>query len=167
VASVIAACAMSWRHLDLKANIAQQRRLAAVAEAKLTSEITAKSMYEGESLDALREQVGRSRVQLGDPGTWGRLVRQFGDGWTAESGPTEDRGGYVIRYGTVRLLAPSVTDWPRIVEAVKDSEAMRGVGIAEFEMRASGDRDRRSLDLVRILVAVQSSRTESTTATVR
>jgi hypothetical protein len=166
-ASVIAACAMSWRHFELSANVAQQRRRAAVAESKLTSEIAARSMYEGESLDALREQVVRSRVQLGDAGTWGRLVTRFGDGWTAETGPTEDKGGYVIRYGTIRLLAPSVADWPKIVEAVRDSEAMRGVGIAEFEMRTSGDRDRRSLDLVRILVAAQSSRTESTPATVR
>jgi hypothetical protein len=165
--SVIAACAMSWRHLELGADIAQQRRRAADAESKLTSEIAGKSMYEGESLDALRDQVGRTRIQLGDAGTWSRLVRQFGDGWSAESGPTEDKGGYEIRYGTIRLLAPSVADWPKIVEAVRDSEAMRGVGIAEFEMRTSGDRDRRSLDLVRILVAVQSSRTEPTPATVR
>jgi hypothetical protein len=166
-ASVIAACAMSWRHLELGASIARQRQRAAVAEAKLTSEIAARSMYEGESLEALRDQVGRSRIRLGDAGTWGRLVGQLGDGWAADSGATEDKAGYVIRYGTIRLLAPSIADWPRIVGAVKDSEAMRGVGIAEFEMRTSGDHDRRSLDLVRILVAVHSSRTESTPATIR
>jgi hypothetical protein len=157
--AVVASCTMIWLSLELNAKISEQRRRASSLEASLSGQIAAKSVYESEDLDALRDKVGRFRVRLGSEGTWERLVRQFGDGWTAESGPKDDKNGYCIQYGTFKLLSPAVADWPKIIEAVKDSEAIPGVGVAEIEMKSSGGHDRRSLDLVRILVAVQTSRT--------
>jgi hypothetical protein len=158
-AAVIAASMLIWQHHELSANISEQRRRAEVAESNLESEVAAKSMYESEYLDALRDQMRRSRVQLGDEGTWGRLVRRLGDRWSAEPGQTDEKGGQSTRYGTMRLLSPTVTDWEKIVEAVTNSEETPGVGIAELEMKTSGSRDHRTLDLVRILVAIQTSRT--------
>jgi hypothetical protein len=165
IAAAVALCAMIGLHLELKAGILERRRRASVVEATLLSQINAKSMYGAESLEELRDKVGQFRVQLGSQGTWERLVGQLGEGWTAESGPMDNKGDYSIRFGTFRLISPSVLDWPKIVEAVKESEAIPGVGIAEFEMKASGDRDRRSLDLVRFLVAVQTSRNGKNAAT--
>jgi len=166
-AAVIAAFVAIWQHFELGANISEQGRSAAIAESNLRSEVAAKSMFESEDLKALRDRMSRSRIQFGDEGTWGRLVRRVGDRWSAEAGPTDDKGGTSTRYGTIRLLSPSVTDWARIVEAVTDSEETPGVGVAEFEMRTSGSRDRRSLDLVRILIAIQTSRVGENTSAVR
>lgn len=158
-AVAIASSMLIWQHHELGAKISEQRRNAAIAESNLESEVAAKSMYESEYLNALRDQMSRSRVQLGDEGTWGRLVRRLGDRWSAEPGQMDGKGGQSIRYGTMRLLLPTVTDWAKIVEAVTNSEEIPGVGIAELEMKTSGSRDRRTLDLVRILIAIQTRRT--------
>lgn len=154
--ALVSTVAMSWLRLDLNAEIVEQRRGASIAEASLSRQIAAKSTFEREHLEALREQVGRFQVQLGTDGTWERVVRQFGPGWNAKLGAREDRSGYSIQYGTFELMSPSVADWPRIIEAVKDSEAIPGAGIAEFQMKASGGPGKRTLDLVRILVAFQT-----------
>jgi hypothetical protein len=156
VAALAAATVMAWLRFDLNAEIVEQRSSASIAEASLSSQIAAKSIYERERLDALREQIGRFRMRLGTDGTWERVVRQFGPGWNAEMGVRDDRSGYSIQYGIFELVSPTVADWPRIVEAVRESEAVPGVGIAEFEMKASGGPGKRMLDLVRILVVVET-----------
>jgi hypothetical protein len=56
------------------------------------------------------------------------------------------------------MRSPATTDWPDIVDAVKDLEDCPGVRIIEFEMKTSGDRERRSVDLVKIVVAIQTLR---------
>jgi hypothetical protein len=157
-AAVIAACASYRLRITLNAQIAERRLRASAQEASISRQIAEKIMYDDGRLRELRERVSRFRVTLGGEGTWDSLVRRLGNGWSAESGPMEDRGGYSVQYGTIKLLSHTVSEWPRIVEAVRDTEAMPGVGVAELEMKASGDRERRSLDLVRILVAVQTSR---------
>lgn len=156
--AIIASCTMAWLRVGLNAKISEQRRRASTLESNLTGQMEAKSEYDDENLNALRERVGRLRTQLGPDGTWERVAGQFGDGWKSEPGPSDDKNGYSVRYGTFKLLSPAVTDWAKIVEAVRNSEAIPGVAIAEFEMKTSGGRDRRSLDLVRILVAVRTSR---------
>jgi hypothetical protein len=166
-AAMIAACAMTWRHHGLAARISEERSRAATVEANLNAEIAANSMYDSTSLTALRDRVGRSRIRLGDEATWGRLAGRFGEGWTVEAGAADEKGEHSIQYGTIRLQSPSVADWPKIVEAVADLEAMPGVGIAELEMTSSGGRDRRSLDLVRILVAVHTKRSGSKSSSAR
>jgi hypothetical protein len=160
-ATFVAACAAAWHREVLVSRIAEQRRQAAALEEQISGPMGAMEMYSDERLRALRKQVGLFRVRLGGAGTWGSLVSRLGQGWTSERGPAEDRGGYSIQLGTFKLLAPSTADWPRIVDAVKASEGIPGVRIVEFEMKASGDLDRRSLDLVRILMEVQSVRGRS------
>jgi hypothetical protein len=60
----------------------------------------------------------------------------------------------------MRLKSPSPADWPAIVEAVRVSEGLPGVGVAEFDMKTSGTRERRTVDSVAILVVVQSRRAD-------
>ena len=157
-AAAAAAFASAWHREALASDIAVERRRAADLEQQFAGRMGAIEMYSDEKLRALREQVGHSRVRLGEAGTWGRLVSRLGQGWASQPGPAEDRGGYSIQFGTLRLVATATADWPKIVDAVRISEATPGVRILELEMRASGDQDRRSLDLVRILLEVQSCR---------
>jgi hypothetical protein len=58
------------------------------------------------------------------------------------------------------LKSPATTDWPQIVDAVKASESLPGVGIVGFEMKTSGDHEHRSVDFVRVVVAIQMLRSE-------
>ncbi len=155
-AALVAMSAMTWLHFQLNAENHEQRQRATIAEANLSAQIAAKSMYERENLEALRERVGQLKIRLGTDGTWERVVGQFGPGWNSQLGTKDERGIYSIQYGTLEMVSPSPSDWPRIVEAVKASEAIPGVGIAELEMRASGGLGKRTLDVVRILVAVQT-----------
>jgi hypothetical protein len=164
-AALIAAGAMFWIRLATHAKLSELRLHAANSERDLATRIGALSAYESDNVDALRRQVGLFRVRLGTDGTWDRLVRRLGGGWSAESGLREDKSGYSLQPGTFRLLSHAVGEWPDIVEAVKDLEAIPGVGIAEIEMKTSGSGDRRSLDTARILVLIQASRTGPNSAT--
>jgi len=64
-AVAIAGSMMIWQHHELSAKISEQRRRAAIAESNLEGEVAAKSMYESEYLNALREQMSRSRKAPG------------------------------------------------------------------------------------------------------
>jgi hypothetical protein len=155
-----AACAAVWLHIVLGGETVEERRRGQDSEGSLTAQIAAKSMYGNARLSALRDEVARSSAQLGGKGSWESLVGRLGNAWACETETVEGMDAYPVRYGTFRLASPAVADWSAIVEAVGNSEAIPGVGIAEIEMKSSGDRTRRSLDLVRIQVAVQTSRAE-------
>jgi hypothetical protein len=135
-------------------------RLSEVAgrESDLLAQIGAKSGFDQTSMDALRAKVNRFRVRLGPEGSWDRAVRLMGKAWAAFAEPRDDREGFSVQTGTFRLESPATDDWPQIVEAVKGLEQIPGVGVIGFEMRTSGDRERRSVDLVKVLVAVQTLR---------
>jgi hypothetical protein len=163
-AAIVAACATLWLRLEVNSEDLEHRRLASGLEASLSAQISAKAVYDDARLEAMRSRVGRFRLQLGTNDTWDRLVRGFGEGWKAEVGPRDERNGFSIQYGVFRLKSPALADWPEIVERLKDSEALPGVGIVEFEMKTSGSREQRSLDMVRILVAVQTRTTVSSLA---
>jgi hypothetical protein len=127
-------------------------------EGSLTKQINGMSEFDDSKLDALRAWVGRFRNQLGAEDSWERLVLQFGKDWDAQAGPKDERAGYSFQTGTFLLQSPVPSDWPRIVDAVSAAEQLRGVGIARFEMKASGDREHRTLDLVKIVVEIRASR---------
>jgi hypothetical protein len=158
-AALAGAFVLLWARMATDASLSQARLHAASAEGDLTTRVTAMSAYASENLDALRRQVGNFRVHLGAEDTWEGIVRLVGNGWIAEPGPKEERNGYSVQLGTLKLGSHSVGDWPEIVDTVKALEATPGVGIAEFEMKTSGSGDRRSLDTARILVVIQASRT--------
>jgi hypothetical protein len=146
------------RH-HLASDWGEQLHRAEDLEGNLSKQIAARADCRDSDLDALRARVGTFRGQLGPEDAWERLVRQFGKGWAAEAGPTDGRDGYSIQIGTFVLLSPAASDWPAIVELVKAAEHLPGVGIAGFEMKSRGSRDRCAVDLVKIKVAIQSRRT--------
>jgi hypothetical protein len=157
-ASIVAACAMYWLRAGAAVNLEDGRRRAFGLEGELAAQIVAWSGFDDGKLSALRDQVKLFRVRLGPAGTWERLIAHLGDRWTEEGTSRDDRNGCTIQLGAFSLKSPSVTDWPRIVEALRDSEALPGVGITEFQMKASGSREHRSIDLVRFRVAVRTRR---------
>jgi hypothetical protein len=134
-------------------------------ERDLTRQIASKSDCEQANLDALRTRAGRFRIRMGTEDCWDRLVRQFGKAWKTEVGTRDERGGYAVQVGAFQMRSPAATDWPDIVAAVKVLEDCPGVRIVEFEMTTSGDRERRSVDLVKIVVAMQMLRTAAIPAT--
>jgi hypothetical protein len=156
IAAVGAVCAMAWLRQHLEGDWLEQRRRAADLEGVLSRQVTAMSDCDDSHLNALRALVDRFRGQLGTEDPWGRLVLLFGKDWTAEPGPRDQGAGYLTQIGTFVMLAPSVSDWPGIVDAVRSAEQLPGVGIAGLEMRSTGDRDHRSLETVKIVVAIRS-----------
>jgi hypothetical protein len=162
VAALVVAGALFCMREANAANRAGLRRHAESDERALEAQVSAMSAFEDENVAALRARVGRLRLQLGPDGTWERLVSRLGAGWGSEAGTREDKAGYSIQTGTVSVLSRGVDEWPAIVEAVGQMEAMPGVGIAEFEMKTSGSGDRRTLDTARMLVVIQTTRTGST-----
>jgi hypothetical protein len=135
------------------------------SERDLASQIGARSGCDQADLDALRDRVGRFRIQLGPSDSWNRLAVQFGKGWKAEGTARDDWKGYSVQEGELRMRSPDTSDWPAILETVKALECTTGVRITGFEMRTSGEHERRSVDLVRIAVAIQMQRPKSTNIT--
>jgi hypothetical protein len=145
-----AAGTMLWARLATEAGLSKLRRDSAADKRALQTRIAAMSDCETENVDSLRREVSRFRVNLAAFGTWESLASSLG--------PKEERNGYSIQLGTLRLLSHAVGEWPEIVSTVGRLEALPGVGIAELEMKTSGTGDRRSLETTRILVVIQASR---------
>jgi len=153
-----AACAMALFRHQMAGESLERIRGAADREGTLSRQIAERSDSEDSNLIALRARIGRFRKQLGSADSWDLLVRQFGGSWTAEAGPRDDRADYSLQVGTFVRISPAVSDWPEIVRAVGLAEHIPGVGIAELEMRSSGNRDHRSMDLVKFVVAIRCRR---------
>jgi hypothetical protein len=140
--------------------INRSERLAEIAgqQSDLVAKIAVKSSFEQSALDALRNKVNRFRLDLGPEGSWDRAVRLLGKAWAANAGTRDEREGYSVQKGSFSLQSPATNDWPQIIEAVKSLGQIPGVCIIGFEMKTGGDRVRRSVDLVKIVVAVQTLR---------
>lgn len=164
VVAIAAACATFWLSARLKSKVMERQHSTEVLVASLSAQIAAKSEFEDERLEMLRDRVRRIRLQLGGDDTWDRMVRKFGERWAVELGQKENKNGSSVQRGVFRLRSPKLSDWPEIIETIKDAETLPGVGIARFEMKTSGNLVRRSLDSVTILVAVQTRRNASNLA---
>jgi hypothetical protein len=142
------------RHLASQAGEALRSNQA--AETALASAIGGLAAFGDSERASLRARVDRFRDGLGGGDSWSRLSRQFGERWAAEARPRERKSAYSIQTGSFYLNKPSLGDWPSIVDAVGAAEVLPGVEILAVEMRSSGDRDRRSLDLVKVAVAIHA-----------
>ena len=134
-------------------------RQAADREGILCAQIAGLGECEDSELEAMRGRVRELRARLGSPDAWERLVGHLGAGWVAGPVSREEMGGYLAGVGSISLREPSISDWPRIVEAVRAIEEVPGAGILDFEMRTSGDRERRVVDTVTVVVSTQTART--------
>ena len=155
VGALLAVCAVRHHVASLRSS---WLRLTAGKEGALCAEIAGLGAYESPCLENLRRQVRGFRTNLGAPDTWERLAGLLGKAWTTEPGRREDRDGYSVSVGTVALTAPATSDWPQIVDAVRAVEQVPGVGVVGFEMRTSGDREHRVVDLVKVIVSTQTQR---------
>ena len=152
--AVVAACAMALLHQLLTSGRIERRRRTMDIEGRLSGQILAMADCEDSRVEALRARVGRFQVQLRPEDTWERLMHLFGSRWKAEAGTQDNKEDFSYLVGTFTLLSPTVSDWPKILETIKASELLAGVGISRFEMKTSGTRKHRSVDLVTIAVAI-------------
>ena len=155
-AAIAALGAMFGACERLKSTVREHQRRASDNQSNLLVQITAGAEYENDRLEALRNNVHRIRLQVGANNTWDRIVKRFGGRWTVEAGPKKVRYGCSVQDGVFELKSPALADWFEIIDTLGDSEALPGVGVSEFTMKASGDLERRSLDLVRVVVTVQT-----------
>jgi hypothetical protein len=147
--------------MTARADLSKQRRVAEAAEGTLNRQMAGLSAYQSENLETLRRRIAHFQSQLGTDGTWERIVRRLGSAWVAECGTRQDRSGYYLQDGTFTLVAHAVDEWPGIVDAVRDIEAIPGAAVSGIEMKASGTAERRALDKTTIQVEVKVSRAET------
>jgi hypothetical protein len=150
------AAALYWMCSSLRGDVSERVRGYVVFESELSSQIAANSKYSDENLDALRANVGRIRLRLGDGLTWSRLEAKMGERWALQGTSHSEVNGYSTRTGAIERQSPDVGDWPEIVAAVEEWEAIPGVSVTAVEMKTSGSSDRRSLDTARFLVSVRT-----------
>ncbi len=150
------AVALAALHLQLAAQTAERRLGGAALEAALAEKVAKMSDCRDADLLALRARVAEFRGRLGPRDTWERLVRLFGSRWVPEPGIKADGAGYSVQPGAFLLSAPVPSDWPAIVELVGGAAQVPGVSVAGIEIRSGGDKERRSLDQVRIAVAIHT-----------
>ncbi len=149
---------MSLVHHHLAAERRLWLRENADQVSEINTQVSARAAFDSASLEALRTRVRDLRGRLGAADTWDRILVQLGKEWTGDLGKREDRGGYSAQEGSLVLRSPTTSDWPDILGAVGELERIPGVGVVGFEMSTSGDRAHRSVDLVRITVALHTAR---------
>jgi hypothetical protein len=126
------------------------------AEAQLAATIAGMRAFSDLELATLRARVTRFRNGLGSPDSWSRAVRLFGAAWNSEAGQRTEKAAYSLQPGVFYLAKPAIADWPSVVEAVGAAEGLPGVEVVAVEMKSSGDRERRTLDLVKVAVAIHA-----------
>jgi len=158
-ACVLAACAFAAafavrRHTA--GELSELLRQGSAREADLRARIAGLGPCEAADLEELRARVRGMRSRLGAPDTWDRVIRLLGGAWACGPLRLDERDGYAVGTGSVTLRQPTVADWPAIVDAVRAIEGVQGARVCGFEMRTSGDRERRAVDLVSIAVSTQT-----------
>ena len=152
------AATLSALHFHLAAKTAERRIGGAALETALAEKVAKMSDCADADLLALRARVAEFRGRLGPRDTWERLVRLFGSRWVPEAGIKADGAGFSIQPGAFLLSAPVPSDWPAIVAVVGAAAQVPGVSVVGVEIRSGGDKERGSLDEVRIAVAIHTRR---------
>ena len=152
--SICASClAAGLRYYNNSRWLAAKRGAAGVERA-LKHQIGELSGFEDSNLRTLHAKVGEFRGQLGSEDLGDQLSRQFGRDWIIRFGGKEEWSQYSTQVVTLVRRSSSIADWPRIVDAVRDAERLPGVRVVSFEMRTSGNNDRRSVDVVRLVTMI-------------
>ncbi len=138
------------RHITSTRN--HQLRSLLVSEGELSRQIAALSEFGDANLASLRSTVVRLRLPVGAKDQSETLVKGFGDSWTHESGGAETKDGISLKTDIFKKLSPEPSDWWKTVETLRSLEEVPGITIVSFEMRTSGDRNHRSVDILRVMV---------------
>lgn len=145
-----------YLRLSLKAELAGSERSDAATESALAAQISAISGCKDEDLEVLRAKIGHIRLQMGDDVTWTRMESKLGAQWQRQGASWTEESGFSLRTEILERRHPDIDDWLEIVRSVKAWEAVPGVSVVAFEMRTSGGRDHRTLDLARVTLSVRS-----------
>lgn len=107
-------------------------------------------------LAALRKKVTRFHAQLGSEGLWNHVIALFASGWIVNSSQPERMTGYSVQEGTMVMISPCTSDWTAITRMIVAVEKMSGVQVIKFAMNTSGDKERRSVDLVELKLLIET-----------
>ena len=154
IASVAAAIGMLVLRVEIKARLMGRISEAWREEGDASAALAALSGYDEAHLLALRESSARFRLRLGDEATWSRAQAYLGGRWTHEGATTTGHGGYSTVVHRIQMTAPSIADWPVILDAVTVLERCPGIQVDGIELRSSGSSSRRSMDYVGMRLVV-------------
>lgn len=151
-----ATCGVTWLRQHYSSKWLEEKRSATSVENTLIRRITALSDFEKPRIQTLQKRLGVFMEQLGPADLSDRLVLQFGKDWETGLGHRENKARYSIQEMNLVRRSASVSDWLRILEVVKTIEHLPGARITSFEMRTSGSRQQRSVDVVKIVLVIYS-----------
>lgn len=137
----------AWRMTAAEAS--KQQQLNARQVTLRQGEVRELMQYDEGAVEKARKRVDAWKDRLLDRDDWQKRVTDSAGDWIFQPGATRQLSGFVERRGTFRLLSSSISDWPKVVKAVEDLESHPSIAVPRIEMRTTGDRNRRSFDLVR------------------
>jgi hypothetical protein len=130
----------------------------------LTQQISSLSAFNDAELGALRSRVENYQTFLGPESTWNELKERFGDRWSIESGARHDTGKSTNQTGILSLKSPNLEDWQTAVDALGSLKRLAGVNVVRFEMRAAGDYEHRSVEILKVVIETHVVRASSGTS---
>jgi hypothetical protein len=128
----------------------------------IVRQIANKPFNETSDVASLQCRVARFRSLLGPEGILETVITSVGKAWIANPGPVNHRDGFSVELSTFKKLSPTVEDWKQVIGMLGALESMPGVGIASFEMKSSGALDSRKVELLEIIVEMDSKSPVST-----
>jgi hypothetical protein len=134
---------------------ATSERVAQVRRADdLGRAIALKGAFDDAHLEEARNRARLHPVPLAVAGAWQGWAKSLGVGWQISRPEVRRHAAYAVSVATVRLVAPAVSDWPRVLAAVRETESRPGFGVLEVELRSEGDQRDRSMQSVSLVVGM-------------
>jgi hypothetical protein len=155
IASLAALLAVLGLRVELKGRQARRASDAQTEESQSAAKLAALSEFDETHLRALSESVDRFRHSLGADSSLAKALGHLAGQWINEGEVTTEHGAYSTKVHRIRMTAPSVAEWPRIVDTVAFLEGCPGVQVDGIEMKSSGGAAQRSLDYVGMKLVVQ------------
>jgi hypothetical protein len=155
IASVAASLGALMLAAEIKGRLAHRVSDACGERRRFEAKLAALSDFDGAHLRALSESVDQFRHRLGEPSTWAQALGHLGGQWINEADASTEHGAYATKVHRIRMAAPSVAEWPRIIDTAGLLERCPGVQIEGIEMKSSGTAAQRSLDYVGLRLVVQ------------
>jgi hypothetical protein len=121
---------------------------------ELARAIARKGNFDQAHLDEARKLARLHPVPLAAVGSWRGWTEALGTGWQIAPPVVRQHAAYAVRVATVRLVAPTVGDWPRLLGAVRDTESRPGFAVLEVELQSEGDHQHRSMQTMRLVVGM-------------
>ncbi len=105
------------------ASAASERAVQVRLAAELGRAIALKGDCDNAHLDEARNRARLHPVPLAAAGAWQAWAEALGTGWQISRPEVRRHAAYAVSVATVRLVAPAVSDWPRLLAAVQQTES--------------------------------------------